>query len=176
MYILSVVFNPDFGMFHSLDSGLMMMNERYYSHFMEKKMFFFNQFSLSCLYQLLISIWEKISNILILFYFIYLLLLLFSHQHWLVVFYWSLSDSKSPQVFRTLSILADLNNAVWMVLIFPLISNFSSLSSKPFGTVPSAPITIGITVTLIFPQSQYLSIFFVFFYLWSTGTAKSTRL
>ena len=37
----------------------------------------------------------------------------------------SLSDSKSPQVFRTfLSILADLNNAVlWMSSIRPLISN-----------------------------------------------------
>ena len=45
-------------------------------------------------------------------------------------FYWSLSDSKSPQVFRTLrSILADLNNDVlWMVSTRPLISK----SSCPF--------------------------------------------
>ena len=41
----------------------------------------------------------------------------FSHQRKLMVFHWRLSDSKSPQVFRTLlSILAVFNNAVvWMV-------------------------------------------------------------
>ena len=43
----------------------------------------------------------------------YLLLESFSHQIQLMVFHWSLSDSKSPQVSRTLlSILAVLNN-VW---------------------------------------------------------------
>ena len=37
----------------------------------------------------------------------------FSHQRQQMVFHWSLSDSKSPQISRTLlSILADLNNAV----------------------------------------------------------------
>ena len=37
----------------------------------------------------------------------------FSHQRKLMVFHWSLSDSKSPQVSRTLlSILAVFNNAV----------------------------------------------------------------
>ena len=58
---------------------------------------------------------------------------LFSHQLTLMVFHRILSDSKSPQVFRTfLSILADLNNAVvWMVLIHPPISNFSSLLFNP---------------------------------------------
>ena len=45
----------------------------------------------------------------------------FSHQRWLMVFHWSLSDSKFPQVSRTiLSILAVLNNAViWMVSTRP---------------------------------------------------------
>ena len=59
---------------------------------------------------------------------IILLFVSFSHQRLLVVFYWGLSNSKSPQVSRTLlSILADLNNAVfWMVSILPRISNFSS--------------------------------------------------
>ena len=40
-----------------------------------------------------------------------------------MVFHWSVSDSKSPQVSRTLlSIRADLNNAVvWMVSTHPLI-------------------------------------------------------
>ena len=48
----------------------------------------------------------------------------FSHQHSLMVFHCSLSDSKSPQISRTLlSILADLNNVViWMVSTRPLIS------------------------------------------------------
>ena len=47
-----------------------------------------------------------------------------------MVFLWSLSDSKSSHVSRTLfSILVDLNNAVvWMVAAHPLISN----SSSPF--------------------------------------------
>ena len=49
-----------------------------------------------------------------------------------MVFHWSLSDSESPQISRTLlSILAYPNNAViWMVLILFLISNFSSLFPK----------------------------------------------
>ena len=57
------------------------------------------------------------------------LLVSFSHLHQLVVFHWRLNYSKSPQVSRTLlSILADFNNAViWLISIFPLISNSSSL-------------------------------------------------
>ena len=68
------------------------------------------------------------------------------------VFYWSLRKSKSPQVFRNLlSILTDLNNAVvWMVSTCPLISKYSNLFAKFLGIVPSALITIGITVTFIF--------------------------
>ena len=50
-----------------------------------------------------------------------------------------------------MSILVDLNNAiVSMVLGSPQISNFSSLLTNPLGTVPSALITIGITITLIY--------------------------
>ena len=64
-------------------------------------------------------------------------------------FNWNLTDSKSPQVSRTyLSILADLNSAV--VSILPMFSNFSSLFSNSSGTVPSAPLTTGITVNLMF--------------------------
>ena len=42
----------------------------------------------------------------------------------MMVFHWSLSDSKSPQVFRALlRILLDLNDAiVWIVYTRPLIS------------------------------------------------------
>ena len=104
-----------------------------------------------------------------------------------MVFHWSLSDSKSPQVSRTLlSILAVLNNAVvWMVSTRPPTSKSSSPFSNPFVTVPNAPITIGIIVTCMFhsffnslARSRYLSFFShsFSFILWSAGTAKSTIL
>ena len=69
-----------------------------------------------------------------------------------MVFYWSLRDSKSPEVSRTLlSILADLDNAeVWMFSTSLLISKSSTLYPNPLMNVPSAPITIGITVTFKF--------------------------
>ena len=70
-----------------------------------------------------------------------------------MVFHWILSDSKSPRVSRTLlSIQADLHNAiVWIVSIRPPISNTCSRLSKPLGAVPRAPITIGFTITFIYP-------------------------
>ena len=76
----------------------------------------------------------------------------FSHQHQLMIFHGSLSDGKSPQVSRTLlSIQADLNNAgVWIVCNRVLISNYSSPFTNPSVTVPSAPITMGITVIFMF--------------------------
>ena len=104
-----------------------------------------------------------------------------------MVFHWSLSDSKSPQVSRTLlSILAVLNNAVvWMVSTRPPTSKSSSPFSNSLVTVPNAPITIGIIVTCMFhsffsslARSRYLSFFShsFSFTLWSAGTAKSTIL
>ena len=104
-----------------------------------------------------------------------------------MVFQWSLSDSKSPQVSRTLlSILAVLNNAfVWMVSTHPPTSKSSSPFSNDLVTVPNAPITIGIIVTCMFhsffsslARSRYLSFFShsFSFILWSAGTAKSTIL
>ena len=104
-----------------------------------------------------------------------------------MVFHWSLSDSKCPQVSRTLlSILAVFNNAVvWMVSTRPP----TSKSSRPFNnhliTEPKAPITIGTIVTFMFhsffyslARSRYLSLFShsFSFTLWSAGTAKSTIL
>ena len=85
----------------------------------------------------------------------------------------SLSNSKSPQVSRTLlSILTDLNNVVvWIVSIYPLIFNSFSSLPKLLGTVPSAPITIGITIILMFltflsslemPKYLFLSSLFSF--------------
>ena len=102
-----------------------------------------------------------------------------------MVSHWSLSDSKSSQIYRTLlSILADLNNAVvWVVSICPLISKSFSPCPNPSATVSSAPITIGITVTFMShsvfssqARSRYLSLFSLSFSftLWSTGTTKST--
>ena len=54
-----------------------------------------------------------------------------------MVFHWSLSDSKSPQVSRTLlSILAVLNNVVvWMVSSRPATSKSSCLFSDPLVTI-----------------------------------------
>ena len=115
------------------------------------------------------------------YYYYYLLIRAFY-----MVFHWSLSDSKSPQVSKILSILAVLNNAVvWMVFTRPPISKSSSPFSNPLVTVPNAPITIGIIVTCMFhsfftslARSRYLSFFShsFSFILWSAGTAKSTVL
>ena len=89
-----------------------------------------------------------------------------------MVFHWSLSDNKSPQVSVTLlSILVDLNNAVvLMVSSRPLIFKSSSPCNNPFVTVPSAPITTGITVTFVFhsfrnslARSRYFYFFFFHF-------------
>ena len=108
----------------------------------------------------------------------------FSHQPLPMVFHGSLSDSKFSQVSRTLlSILADLNNVlVWMFPTCPFISKSSSPSTNPLVTVPSVPITIGITVTFMFHsffsslvRSMYLSFFSPFFSFTqrSAGTAES---
>ena len=102
-----------------------------------------------------------------------------------MVFHWSLSDSKSPQVSRTfLSILAVLSNTViWIVSTHPSTFKSSRLFNNPLVIVPKAPITIGAMVPFIFhsffnslARSRYLSFFShsFSFILWSAGTAKST--
>ena len=95
------------------------------------------------------------------------------------------------QVSKTLlSILADLNNAVdWVASTRPVISKSSRLCTNPFVTVLKAPITIGITVTIMFlsfcccffsiplqglgtyPSFRFLSILLCF-----AGIANSTIL
>ena len=66
-----------------------------------------------------------------------------------MIFYWSPSDSKSPQVSRTLiSILPDPSSPV--VSIFFLVCSFFCLFSRILETIPGAPTTIGIIFTLMF--------------------------
>ena len=90
-----------------------------------------------------------------------------------MVFHWRLSDSKSPQVSRTLlSILAVLNNAVvWMVSARLPTSMSPSPFSNPLVTVPNAPITIGIIVTCMFNSffqfSSKVEVLFTFFQFYS---------
>ena len=69
-----------------------------------------------------------------------------------MVFHWSLSVSKCPQVSRTLlSILTDLHDIVIsMVSTRPFISKSSSLLNNPLVAVRKVPITIGIIVTHMF--------------------------
>ena len=104
-----------------------------------------------------------------------------------MVFHWRLSDSKSPQVSRTLlSILAVFNNAVvWIDSTQPPTSKSSRPFNNPWVTVLNAPITISIIITCMFhsffnslARSRYLSLFShsFSFILWSSGTAKSIIL
>ena len=104
-----------------------------------------------------------------------------------MVSYWSLSDSRSPQVSRTrLRILAVLSNAVvWIVSTRPPTSKSSRPFNNPLVIVPKAPITIGTIVTFMFhsffnslARSRYLSFFSLYFsfILWSVRKAKSTIL
>ena len=98
-----------------------------------------------------ISIIKKIVFLFLFFFESY------SHQHKLMVFHCSLSDSMSPQVSRTfLSILADLNNVVILkVSSCPLISKSSCPRANHLVTIK------GTTITNVLP-SLSSSIFFQF--------------
>ena len=100
----------------------------------------------------------------------------FSHQRLLVVFLRRVSDSKSPQAsWNLLSIVADLSNEVVGKLSSrTLISNSPSPYTNPLVTVPSAPTTIGFTVTFKFysffqfsSKDKLLISFFAFFQFYS---------
>ena len=80
------------------------------------------------------------------------LLASYTHQREPMVFHRSLNDSKSPKVSRTLlKILAALYYAaVWIVSSHLPISKSANLLTKRLGTVASAPVIIGITVSFIF--------------------------
>ena len=98
-------------------------------------------------YLVLLLLWLLLLSLFFFFFF-----RSFSHQYYLMVFHWSLSDSKSLQVSRTrLTILAVLSNAVvWIVSTRPLTSKSSRPFNNPLVTVPNAPITIGTIVLLLF--------------------------
>ena len=85
-----------------------------------------------------------------------------------MVFHWSLSDGKSPQVSMTrLRILAIHSSAViWIVSTRPPTSKSSRLFNNPLVIVPNTPITIGTIVTFMFhsffnslARLRYLSFF-----------------
>ena len=99
-----------------------------------------------------------------------------------MIFHWSLWDSKSPHVSRTLlSLLTVLNNVVvWMVSTSPLISKSSSPISNPLVTVPKAPITISIIVTCMFhsffrfpTKVEVFILIFTFFQFYSVVSLDS---
>ena len=104
-----------------------------------------------------------------------------------MVFHWSLSDSKSPQVSRArVRILTVLSNAVVLIVSTrPPTSKSSRPFNNPLVIVPKVPITMGTIVTFMLhsffnslARSRYLSFFSLSFrfILWSAGTAKSTIL
>ena len=102
-----------------------------------------------------------------------------------MVVYRSLSESKSPQVSKTLlSILAVLNNVVvWMVSTRPSSSKYPNPFYNPLVTVTKESITICIIVMFhsffnSLANSRYLSFFSLSFSFikWPAGTAKSTIL
>ena len=98
-----------------------------------------------------------------------------------MVFYWSLSDSKSPQFSRTLlSILAVLSNVVvWMVSTRLPTSKSSSPFSNPLVTVPNAPFTSVIlspacSIAFQYPSKfEILILIFTFFQFYSVVSPDS---
>ena len=96
-----------------------------------------------------------------------------------MVFHWSLSDSKSPQITRTLfNILSDLNNAiVWMTSTRSLISESSCPFTNPLVTVPRAPIIIRIIIIIIIIYSfrVFTSVLADGFH-WSLSDSKSPQV
>ena len=111
----------------------------------------------------------------------------FLHLCLLIFFHWRSGNRMSFQISSIpLSILGDLQNVlVWMVSIRPPISYSFSHFTNLLETVPSAPITVGITVTHMFhsfcsfqARFKYLShfSFSLIFLLCSGGIAGSLFL
>ena len=102
-----------------------------------------------------------------------------------MVFHWSQSDSKSPQVSRTLlSILAVLNNAVvWMVSTRPPTYKSSRLFNNPLVTIPNAfgTVTKGLLKGLEDLDIIIIIIIIIIIYSlmvihWSFGNSKSPQV
>ena len=98
-----------------------------------------------------------------------------------MVFHWNLSDSKSPQVSRTLlSIFTDLSNVVVLIVSGRLDFQLFQPLIKPLGIVLREPFTTGMTVMFVLHSfSSSLArfkktSFSLAFPLWSTGKAKFT--
>ena len=95
----------------------------------------------------------------------------FSHQCKLMIYHWTLSDSKSHQVSQTLhSYLANPNNAAFsMVLTRPLISKFSSLLSDNFQVTIVIVVTFMFHIFSVFEQLLiiYPSFYFIFSFFFS---------
>ena len=100
-----------------------------------------------------------------------------------MVFPWSLIDSKSSKVFRTLlSILAYLSKIIlWIVSICPLFSQSSSPCTNPFVTEPRP---ISITVSFLFhsfffsslARSWYSYLFFLVFFQFYSVFARESNI
>ena len=100
----------------------------------------------------------------------------FSYQFLLLVFHWSLSDSKSSQISQTLlnTLAGHYSVEVMMISIFPLNPSSRCPFSRLMGTVLWVPTTIVFTVTFTFhcfflvlwPVEVFSSLF-VFFYFHS---------
>ena len=99
-----------------------------------------------------------------------------------MVFHWSLSDSRSPQVSITLlSILAVLNNVVVSMVSTRLPTyNSSTPFSNPLVTIPNTPITINIIATCMFhsffqfpSKVEVLILLLTFFQLYSVVSRDS---
>ena len=103
-----------------------------------------------------------------------------------MVIHWSLSDSKSPQVSRTLlNILVLLNNAVvWMVSTSPLISKSSNQpilwglyrahQLQWYHRLFQLPLLIIIIIILLFANFSHQRELMVF--LWSLSDSKSLQV
>ena len=135
--------------------------------------------------EILFLLLGKVSELNFYLYFSLSFVLSLSKEFWNVELAEMLgSAEQSPQVSRSLlGIWLDLNNAVvWMVSACPLISKSYSPFTKTLGIVPSAPITIGITITFMFhcfvcfffsflAKSTYLSVFCIFLKNFTLGFA-----
>ena len=92
---------------------------------------------------------EFFKNLFIAIILIIWLLVSFS----LIVFYWSLNDSKSPQISYLLSTL-DVCAVVGMFLILPLISTSTSACSRFAEIVTRVPAIFNVTVPFMFTEPK----------------------